>query len=104
MNFGKYFDRYVVGVFSYGIVRKALQVQDATIECYDKDAKKKKRIPILWSDKIALTFLGGLTAVTVWPMYMYNDVRHIEVSCRKPLDPSWYDVREKTGLHDYVFS
>lgn len=92
--------RYMVATSSYGIIRKAIQLQDAKIQ---RKREKDSRIPLLMSDKVMLISFSGILAIYVWPMFLYNDLKKAEIAW-KGLSPSDYDMDvQKSHLSDYLF-
>lgn len=95
---------YVPLTISYGVIRKSHELQHATIRTYDQDLRKNTRVPMLLTDKIALTVFGGVAAIYGWPVFLVNDLRKTEVTLRK-LDPNFYDCQSsKDSLLAYILS
>ena len=94
---------YVAATLSYGLLRKGLEMKNATISYYDREKRENTRIPVLLCDKAIVTAVSGVAAVYTWPLYVYRDLKKLEVRNKK-LNPTWYDMNEERFLLDYLFS
>lgn len=95
---------YVAATLSYGVLRKGIQMKDATISHYDSKQREYIRVPVLICDKVLMTTLCGIASIYAWPLYMYNDLKHLEIAMKKTLQPEWYNDHENKYLIDYMFS
>lgn len=96
---------YFGTTLSYGFVRKAIEMKNATMEYRDYEKRENKRVPMLMCDKITTTLASMVMSITLWPMYLYNDLRKLELACRKvDLKPEWYGITEKKSANDYWFT
>lgn len=95
MNFAKFITNasmvktYVVATLSYGLLRKGREMKNATVEYYDREKREDTRIPVLLCDKVFMTVLCGFSSVYMWPMYLYKDLKKLELRNKK-LNPQWY--------------
>ncbi len=96
------YNAYVATTVSYGIVRKSIQMRNAT-EChYDAIKNETIRTPILMCDKVLIIGCSGIASLYCWPYFMYKDLRKYEVNA-KNLNKAWYYTEDK-HLSDYLFS
>lgn len=110
MNCGKYFYthgwKYAMG---YGAFRKALIVHNAQVETktykYLEDDKTyietQDMKPMLLSQKIGLTVASALSAVYVWPIYLFWDACNLEVKARG-LKDGWRLLPKPRLVIDYL--
>ena len=85
---------YVTFTSSYGIVRKARQVSDAKVTTYSG-----KEYPMLLTDKVVVCAWSGVSAIYLWPVFLYWDVKSAEARCRH-ID---LDTEKSGGMLDYVY-
>ena len=80
---------YIAISATLGAVRKALIVKDAKISSYDYNKHDYVETPMLTSDKIMCTIIGGMCG-TVWgPVWLWNIIQKAEVAS-KGYDPKLY--------------
>ncbi len=103
MLINNFYKKYLVATLSYGLIRKGIQMRDATISHYDRRKNETIRIPVLLSDKVMVTGLSGIVSVYLWPIYMYNDLRKLEIDIKNVRHDWYYDSTDKY-LSDYIFS
>jgi hypothetical protein len=96
-------NKYVATTMSYGLIRKGIQIRNATITHYDKNERQQIRVPMLISDKVLITAWCGCISLYMWPLYLYNDLCNLEIILNKNLKHEWYNVNEKKYKVDYLF-
>ena len=87
--------------FSAGAVRSAVRSRDVEISYYqqkqdDETRKFATRAPLL-SERAAMTAMGGVAFMYLWPLLIWSDVKKLEVAARG-LDPDVYETKTKTTL------
>lgn len=87
----------------YGFIRKTWELRDATIVFRDHHEREYKQIPILVVDKAMIALCCGLVSISIWPIYLYHDLRAVELYFNPTLETHWY-TSQKTSLVDYLFS
>lgn len=95
--------RYATVAICYGLIRKGLEMKNATITYYDFNRKKQKT-PVLLCDKVYITLISGIASFYAWPIFLYNDLKKMEIKYKK-LDDWVYDYfPEKENAIDYLFT
>jgi ABC-type uncharacterized transport system substrate-binding protein len=95
--------KYIMYTFSYGLVRKSIQMNNATITTYSDN--RKKNVPLLYTDKALLIGWGALASVYLWPVFLWKDLGKIELYLDKTKDPKDYGYnKEYTTYTDYIFT
>lgn len=99
---------YIIATLGYGMTRKAIQLQDASItrsSYYDDDLKKHeaKKVPVLMVDKAWITALSGLTAMYLWPLYVVGDLKRLEMKMRGMKSEDYEYNHSKRMTLDYLF-
>jgi hypothetical protein len=98
---------YIACTCSYGFLRKAKQMQHATIQKYDYESHVDKIYPVLLCDKVLITLLSTCVSPYIWPFYLYNDLNYMELHNKKDrLDPKWYgyEADAKYSALYYLFN
>lgn len=67
----------IAGLMTYGALRKAIIVKDAKI-----GSNPDVKVPMLMMDKVGLVAIGGLSAIYLWPIYVYMDMCTYELNAR----------------------
>lgn len=103
----KRFLSYAAAASVYGFGRKVYQLWDAKLYEQNYDLHKGKYIekvkPILFADKVALCAVGTVLSPFYFPVYIYNDIRWLEVKM-KGLDSDDYDFSNKpSSMLHYFF-
>lgn len=97
---------YIAATSGYGIARKTIQLYDAklTITDYDDNYKKtKRRVPVLMADKLFITTISTIASPYFWPVYLYNDMKALEVYARG-LSSKDYDIKQEPScVSAYMF-
>lgn len=93
---------YLLGASTYGAVRKAYQVSNATEDVYDASSYTHRKVPMLFVDKCMLVGVSILITPTLAPVFVYEDMRWLEMRTRKA-DPVDYGYNEKKHVFDYLF-
>jgi len=94
---------YMGATLTYGLVRKGIEMKNATILHYDYKQRKDTTHPVLFVDKAFITIVSGLSAVYLWPLYLACDLRKVEITGRELL-PDVYETfpTPKKYLFDYL--
>ena len=71
---------YARSVTLYAGLRKAVQVRDGTIE--SKKNNSSRKVKLLTTTKCAIVGATAFLGFVTWPIYVYNDIRKLEVQCR----------------------
>jgi hypothetical protein len=90
--------------FSAGAVRSALRSRDVEISYYQQGDETRKfatRGPLL-SERAAMTAMGGVAFMYLWPLLIWSDARKLEVAARG-LDPDVYGTKTKTTLSAVLY-
>lgn len=102
----KYLLRYVLGAFSYGLLRKVDDVAYATITIreWDNEARQyfDRRVPMLFADRFIVAGLSTLAAPLLLPKYLYDDLSAIEIRIRNA-DPADYNRNVRRTVLQYLF-
>lgn len=67
-------DKWLYAAASYGAVRKAVQVNNAQVEIYDKKKNEHVVQPMLTTMKVVLTAWGAGMTVYGWPYFLVKDI------------------------------
>jgi hypothetical protein len=70
--------KYFLAAMSYGTTRKYYQCNNTQINSYDSEYRKKK-VPLLNTQKVAITVIAGVASIYLWPHYLYKDMKHLEI-------------------------
>jgi|APGre2960657423_1045063.scaffolds.fasta_scaffold47165_3 hypothetical protein len=88
--------------FAAGAVRSGVRSGDVEIWSHrpargdETQGTLQARGPLL-SERAAMTALGGVAFMYLWPLLIWSDVRKLEVAARG-LDPDVYETKTKTTL------
>ena len=74
---------YLIVPIVYGSTRKIMQLKSATIKKYNKNLDIDEYIPILIVDKIIIISLSAFFSLLIWPFYIYQDLRKLELILKK---------------------
>lgn len=96
------FPRYVAAAMCYRGSRKILQLRDADMKVYDSNKKEMVRTPILFADKFMMTMVCSMMSITIWPLYVYKDIRYCELYLKPAYKRSLYSDTP-SHLCDYFF-
>lgn len=96
-------EAYFWSTVSYGLVRTGFRIKDATTSHYDEETRESKQVPMLLCDKVFITALSGFLSTTWWPIFVYVDMRRLEVASNKKLDPKMYGINERRYFLDYIW-
>ena len=103
MNFSKYVNTtYALATVGYGIARKIPILKNATVEKYNREQREYKRVPMLTVDKIMITGVAGLANVYLWPLFVYKDLKSMEIYMSKS-DIDDYTSFKPSCAFDYLF-
>jgi len=92
-------NKYILTTLSYGITRKVIRLHSATIYEYDYDKKCTLQHPVLICDKMLIASLGAISAIYLWPIYMFKDLRSIEISLK---NDNYYKEENKRHIINYL--
>jgi hypothetical protein len=91
---------------AYGVGRKMLLLRGATIDERQENAETGRieynKVPLLYTQKLVVVALSGLTVLPFFPYYVYDDIKRCERYVRGIPDkkaPSFH-----TMLVDHVFT
>lgn len=94
---------YMAVTFAYGGFRKSQHMKHATTIHYDRKRDQNIKVPVLTCDKLLVTTLCAFASVYAWPVFLYNDLKDLEISSNKCLDPTWYRYKATNTLLDYFY-
>jgi len=80
-NVEKAIAKYMCMAFTYGFARKTYymnEIKEYTIIENDK----KYKMPILYSDYIFASTLSGCFCIYIFPLFLINDIRNLEIKSR----------------------
>jgi len=86
--------------FAAGVTRSAVRSRDVEISYYqqgDDEARGFATRPPLLSERAAMSAMGGVAFMYLWPLLIWSDVRKLEVAARG-LDPDVYGTKTKTTV------
>lgn len=100
----KWFNRYFLGTFAYGFVRKVAHVSNATVRAEKENYNDEdKYIPMLTVDKASAVIVSTLLSPSFFPYYLYKDLSYLEIYIRQT-DPKNYGYCEKNkSWYEYLF-
>ncbi len=92
--------------FVAGVTRSAVRSRDVEISYYqdkgdDGDRKFATRPPLL-SERAAMSAMGGVAFMYLWPLLIWSDVKKLEVAARG-LDPNVYGTKTKTTVSAVLY-
>ena len=98
--------RYFGTAFMYSGMRKMVYTWDSKYR--DVDYKDHKKIiserPILYVDRYMHFVFGGLLGMVNFPIYLFNDIRNIEMYARNIKKPSYLLKQgDEQGFLDVMF-
>lgn len=97
---------YVMASMAYRFVRKISDIKNAyvTVRDYDIQSRERvqKRVPMLYTDRIAVMTISTLASPYLFPKYLYDDLSGVEVYLRRA-NPMDYGAKEKHTIIDYMF-
>jgi len=100
---------YTAAAAAYGLGRKVYQMWDAKTYDLTYDSHKKEFLeiakPVLFADKVAVCAFTTLLSPAYFPMYVYNDIRWLEVKMKglNLEDYTYtYNVKPRSTYH-YLF-
>lgn len=98
-------NKFLNCALSYGLIRKAFYLQNATVKetYYNKKTNEIEdyRIPVFITDKIGITIISGFSAIYLWPLYVYIDLRNYEIY-KSPDDKYRSFKKEKDTLIEHL--
>ena len=94
---------YLPATVGYSVIRKTLQVKDATVTHYDTKQCKRIKVPMFVTDKAALVAFSALACIYGWPMFAVQDLNEFECKVRG-LNSEFYNITEKQYVADYLLS
>lgn len=99
------YSKYFKFAFGYGVLRKLLYTKDMTYKqiVYD-DTKKTVNTPILYTDYPLFLMQGGLSSMALFPLFIFNDMRFVEMKFRDINDRiDRYNYYNEKSLSDILF-
>lgn len=103
---GPTISKFYGGLFLYGVLRKAWQMQDAKIcvKTYTDDGSfRYDERALLIVDKLLCCFISGAYVSALWPLTLYQHLRIVEMNIRR-LNPTDYGYNPPIHISDYMFS
>lgn len=76
--------QYILTTFAYGATRRCMHLKGAKVCVYDPSSSSYKTVPMLTSTKVMTAAAAGCVATFAWPLYVYWDVRSLELSAKHP--------------------
>lgn len=92
--------RYCIAAATYGAVRKAVYLRDAKVN--SRDYSCKEPVPMLFTHKLAIVGVGSISAIYVWPYYLYNDMCNMEILLTKKNNNDYFRSNGNTLWLDYL--
>lgn len=96
-----FMNRYYIVTGSYGFLRKAIRLKNATLkrERYNKEKCdiETYSVPMLTSTKIIVAAACTVVSPWVWPGWLYSDICRLEMIMRK-LSPKAYNINESETI------
>lgn len=71
--------KYFIATFSYGFLRSIPRLSDKKEKYYDGESREDRIRPLLITEKAANCILMTFSAATLWPFFVYRDLRLMEV-------------------------
>ena len=71
----------MAAAITYGVTRKVLHMREAKVERYT--AHGKVTVPVLLTEKVLIAGACGMAGVYLWPLYVYSDLCHAEITLRR---------------------
>lgn len=97
----KLLNKYYIATMCYGFLRKAYQLNDATVQ--KPYPKHQEKTPMLFGDKVMVTFLSTLGTPILFPIHLCRDLNQFHIYSQG-LNPKDYTYVEKRKNGDYLFS
>lgn len=86
--------KFLFSSFAYGFARKLIQMRNATLvkESYnaENNGYDKTYTPVLFVDKVCITCVSSLMTPFLWPIYMYQDAKALELHMKNMPQESEY--------------
>ena len=87
------YGHYILITMAYGTLSRGYHIHNATVQ------REFNTVPMLIRDKVCIMAIGAVTAIELWPMYLYADIGKLELNLRGEYKPPKYD-----HMIDYIFS
>lgn len=88
------FEKYVAIASVYGFIRKTYQIINVRTETFEN-----KTVPLLFMDKVGIVAASTVASMYLAPIWMYNDVRRLEILLRGLDENDYFSERKSKYRH-----
>lgn len=100
-------NKYVLGAFSYGFIRKYIYTKDIELKSIIYDDKYINKTeynrPILLTERLLISTMGGFRSIFSFPIDLFMDLRLVEMKSRNIKPPPEMKSNKDIHLIDVVF-